>query len=195
MVDLLHLPLADLVGRAADPAAGQRRLERRRQVEGVGEEVIAQQDRRLVSPLGVDRRGMAADHRLVEHVVVNQRRRVDHLDHRCQDRMALRDRPARPPRQQQQGWPQPLPLIVAAVIDQLLHERESAPKLVLEDPFGLCELGADRPEQVASVRRVFPASSTGRLAIPVPPLDSTFEPLTPQRSLKSGRCRVPRFHA
>ena len=84
---LLHLALADEVGRAADPAAGERRFERGGQVEGVGEEVVAQQDGRLVAPLGVDRRGVAADHGLVEDVVVDERGRVDHLDDRRQHRV------------------------------------------------------------------------------------------------------------
>ncbi len=90
MMDLLHLPLADQVGRPADPAAGQGRFERGGQVEGVGEEIVAQQDGRLVAPLGVDRGGVAADHRLIEDVVVHERRRVDHLDDRRQHRVRAR---------------------------------------------------------------------------------------------------------
>ena len=80
----------------ADPAAGQGRLQRGGQVEGVGEQVVAHQDGRLVAPLGVDRRGVAADHRLVEDVVVDERRGVDHLDDRRQDRVVGPDRRRRP---------------------------------------------------------------------------------------------------
>ncbi len=94
MVNLLHLALADFVGGVADPATGLSRLERGGQVEGVGEEVIAQQYGRLVTPLGIDRRGMATDHGLVEDIVVNESRRVDHLDDRSQDGMGLAERAA-----------------------------------------------------------------------------------------------------
>src|SRR5271157_6429760 len=34
------------------------------------------------------------------------------------------------------------------MIDELLNESELTPKLVLENTFGLCELGSDRSEQV-----------------------------------------------
>ena len=93
MVDLLHLPFADLVGRVADPAAGPGRFERGRQVEGMGKEIVAQQHRRLVAPLGVDGGGMPPDHRLIENVVVHERRRVDHLDDRRQNGMSAESDP------------------------------------------------------------------------------------------------------
>ncbi len=87
---------------------------------------------------------------------------------------ALGDRAAGPPRQEDQRRPQPLAVIVGAVIDELLHEREPASQLVLEDPLGLGELGAIGRNRSVSVRRAFSTSSAGRLAIPDPPSDSTF---------------------
>ena len=70
-MDLMHLSLADPVRRAADPAARQSRIERGRQVECVGKKVISEQDSRLVSPFGVDRGGVAADHRLIKNIIMN----------------------------------------------------------------------------------------------------------------------------
>ena len=140
VVDLLHLPLADLVGRVADPSAGAGGVERGRQVEGVGEEVVAQQDGGLVAPLGVDRGGVPADHRLVEDVVVHQGRGVDHLDDRREHAVRRRQAPAGAAREQHQGRPQSLPLEVGAVVDQVLHERETAAQLLLEDPLGIGQL-------------------------------------------------------
>ncbi len=96
MVDLLHFPLADLVGRVADPAAGAGRVERGGQVEGVGEEIVAQQDGRLVAPLGIDGGGMPPDHGLIEHVVMHERGRVDHLHDGRQHGVGLGERAARP---------------------------------------------------------------------------------------------------
>ena len=94
-------------------------------MEGVGEQVIAQQDGRLVPPLGVDRRGVAADERLVEDVVVDQRRRVDHLDHRGQDRMGGSIAAAGLAGQEDEGRAEPFPLEVGAVVDQVLDERRT----------------------------------------------------------------------
>ena len=113
-------------------------------MEGVGEEVVAQQDGGLVAPLGVDRGGVAADQCLVEDVVVDERGRVDHLDDRRQDRVRGGERAARLAGKQQKRRPQPLAAEVGGVIDELLHEREPAPQLGREDPLGLGQLGGDR---------------------------------------------------
>ena len=61
VIDLEHLPFADHVGGAADPAAGQRRLEGRGEVKGMCEQIVTQQNRRLVAPLGVDRYRVSAE--------------------------------------------------------------------------------------------------------------------------------------
>ncbi len=90
MMHLLHLTLAHPVGRRADPAAGKRRFQRRREMKRMREEIVAQEHGRLVAPLGVDRRCMPADHRFVEHVVVHERGGVNHLDHRREHGVVLR---------------------------------------------------------------------------------------------------------
>src|SRR5208283_350924 len=62
--------------------------------------------------------------------------------------MRAGDRAACPRRQEQQGWTQSLALIVTAMINELLNERELTPKLMPENTFGLCEFASDRSEQV-----------------------------------------------
>src|SRR5271157_866449 len=106
------------------------------------------------------------------------------------------DRAACPRRQEQQGWTQSLALIVTAMINELLNERELTPKLMPENTFGLCELASDRSEQVCKCAPSVLNFERGSTRHTRSPLQiPTFEPLTPQRSGKSGRCRVPRFHA
>jgi hypothetical protein len=92
---------------------------------------------------------MTPNHRLIENIVVYQGRGVNHLDDRRQNRMSGCHRAARPSRQEQKRGAQPLPLVIATVIDQTLHKRESAAKLVLENSLGVCKLGTDRCEQVS----------------------------------------------
>ena len=160
MVDLLHFALADLVGRVADPAAGPCRVERRGQVEGVGEEIVTEQDRRLVAPLGVDGGGMAADHGLIEDVVVHERRRVDHLDDGRQNGMCIRQTDRTPcPKSRTRAGRSRFPSKVGAVVDQLLHERESAAQLVLKDPLGLGQLRRDGAYRSTTDCAGFPPTS------------------------------------
>ena len=46
--------------------------------------------------------------------------------------------------QQHEGRAEPLAAEVGAVVDEVLHEREPAPQLGLEDPLGLGQVGGDR---------------------------------------------------
>ena len=73
----------------------------------MSKEIIAQQDRRLVTPFGIDGRGMAPDHRFVEDVVVHERRRVDHFNDGRQNGMSVGERAARLSREKDQRRPQP----------------------------------------------------------------------------------------
>ena len=101
-VDLPQLAGADDVGRAADRLAGERRLQRAGQVEGVREQEVADQHAGFVVAAGVDRFAMPAQAGFVQHVVVHQRGGVDHFDHGGQHDVVARDlagglgRPAAP---------------------------------------------------------------------------------------------------
>ena len=59
------------------------------QLERAREQEVAHQDRRLVAPKRVGRRGAAAQTALVDHVVVQQRRGMDQLDARGEPDMAF----------------------------------------------------------------------------------------------------------
>ena len=168
------------------------------------EEIVAQQDGRLVAPFGIDRGGMPADHGLVEDVVVHQRGRVDHLDDRRQHGVILGQRAARLPREQHERRPQPLALKIGTVVDQMLHERESAAELVLKDPLGRGQLRRDRlverrqaapgfAELRAAVVTTSEISPTVSRMSRLPPCDSvrsrTLEPATDGASRSPKRPR------
>ena len=67
-------------------------------MEGVREQVVAQQHGRLIPPLGIDRGRMPADQRLVEDIVMNEGRGVDHLDDRREHRVRRAQARRRPGR-------------------------------------------------------------------------------------------------
>ena len=68
---------------------------------------------------------------------------MDHLDDGRQNRMSIRERAARFPREQHESRPQSFATIVSAMVDELLHERESAPKLIVENALGFCQFRRD----------------------------------------------------
>jgi len=74
---------------------------------------------------------------------------VDHLDDGCQYGMSTRDRSAGTAGKEQERWPQPFPLVIAAVVDQILHEREKTPELVLEDLFSFCKFFPNWSEELS----------------------------------------------
>ena len=122
----------------------------------MSKKIVAQQDRRLVTPLGVDGRRMTSDHRLIKNVIVHERRRVDHLDDRRQDGMSLRDQAARFSGKENESRAQPFASIVGAMIDELLHERESTPQLMLKNALSLGKVRRDGSVQRRQSAAVFP---------------------------------------
>ena len=69
-----------------------------RHLERLHVEPVARQHAHVVAPARVGARAAAARLRAVDHVVVDQRRAVDHLHHRAQpDRALRRDSPPPPP--------------------------------------------------------------------------------------------------
>ncbi len=79
---LEHLALADDRGDLPDAQGDGLVFERAAQVEGLGDEIVPQHHGRLVAAAFVDGVTAAAEVGLVEHIVVNEGRHVDHLDHR-----------------------------------------------------------------------------------------------------------------
>ena len=122
---LTQFALANAVGGRADHPAGADIVQRAGEMEGVREQIIAEQHAGLHAPDGVDRGHPATYAGIVEHVVVDQRGRVDHLDHGPQDVMRRRHSAAGAGGQQQQHRPQPFAAIVLDVIDDLGHARRA----------------------------------------------------------------------
>ena len=113
----------------------------------MGKQIVAHQDGRLVAPLGIHGRGVAADHRLVEDVVVDQRRRVDHLDDRREDRVVGLDLgpEALAVRKHEGRGGAVLPWKSAQWSTRMLDEREDDwPARRRRLRFGLDEVGGDR---------------------------------------------------
>ena len=96
---------------------------------------------------------MPADRGLVENVVVDQRGRVDHLDHRRQRQVLGPDAAASLGRQQHQGRPKPLPAQTKAVLGQPVDKGVVAGKLLPQQPLDRFKLLGDRRIQGAESLR------------------------------------------
>ena len=81
-MELNQLAFAERIGHPADSLGQIRVADRRRQMEGVRDEVVAQHHRRLVVIQPIDRLAASSLVRFVKDVVMNQRGHVDHLEHR-----------------------------------------------------------------------------------------------------------------
>src|SRR6202022_4450146 len=88
---LRHLPFADDVGGAADHPAGGRVAKTARQVKRVREQIVPEKNAGFVGPAGIDGGHVTARRRFVEHVVVDKRGRVNHLDDGGENEVRLFD--------------------------------------------------------------------------------------------------------
>ena len=140
---LAELAVADDVGRAADEAAGERALERAGEVEGVGEEEVAQEDAGFVVPAGVDGIDVAADGGFVEDVVVDERGGVDHFDDRGERDVVVAECADRLAGQQQQGRAEAFAGQPNAVANDGVGLGVVAVELFLEAGVDAAELGLD----------------------------------------------------
>ena len=105
-------------------AAGELRVEAGAQVVAVADQVVAEQHGRLVAAEVVDRRALAAQLGLVQHVVVHERGHVDHLDDGRDRRRARRSaRRTALPASSTQRRPEHLPAEAADVLDQRVDAR------------------------------------------------------------------------
>ena len=90
---------------------------------------VAREHAHVVAPARVRARAAAARFRAVDHVVVDQRRAVDHLDHRAEVDRAFAAIARRARAQQQQRRPQPLSAALAQVARNLRHRLDRAAAL------------------------------------------------------------------
>jgi len=144
IVDLAEFTLAHRLARLADSPASERVVQGAGHANRKGKQIVAQQNTRFVVPTGVDRVQVPPQSRLVQHVVMDERGRMNHLDHRSQSRVFRRQIPAGSPRKQHQRRAKPLPPQSKTVLRQPIDERALAVQLPAHDPLGLFEWLADR---------------------------------------------------
>ena len=173
-------------------ATGKHVVQRTRQAEGPGEKIIAQEHAGFVVPTGIDRVEMAAHGRLVQHVVVDQRGRVDHLHGRRQEDVVRAKTAAGQPAKQHQGRPQPLAAKAKSVLHQVVDERIPASQDLPEDFFDLVKppwMGAYNAGRVWGILTRSSAASfmnTFLLAIWLP-AGGIIVPLDCNRSVKCNK--------
>ena len=155
---LAQLAVADDVGGPADRAAGVGALERAGEVEGVREQEVAQQDAGLVVPAGVDRVFVAADGGFVEHIVVDERRGVDHFDHGGERDVFVAQRTDGLAGQQEQGGAESFAGEADAVADDFVGLGVVAVQLVGQPGVDAAQLAADASRRA---RRGFAAGRRG----------------------------------
>ena len=112
------------------------------ELEGLGVEMVADEDRRVVSPARVGRRPSAPQRRLIDDVVVDERRRVEQLDHGRQPHRPLAPRAREPRRQEEQDRAQTLAAGAGNVAAHLLDEADRRIELATDLCFDRFEVGA-----------------------------------------------------
>ena len=120
-----------------------------REQEPARQEVVAQEHAHLVLPQRVHRRHAAPRVGLVDHVVVDERRRVEELDERGRPVRPLGDPAAELGREEHEGRPDLLPLPLQEVPDDGVEQPDARPHRVAEPAAEHAEvLGDRRPERV-----------------------------------------------
>ena len=151
---LAKLPLAHDPRGIADRARYVDIGKRRGHANRSGEEVIAQEHARLVAPSGIDRLQMAAEIRLVQHVVVDQRRRVDQLQDRRRHEVIAIQAAGGQSGQEHQGRAEPLSAELEAVLRQSIDERKTAADFSPQEVLHLVQFLANgRVHKTQSLRR------------------------------------------
>ncbi len=163
---LEDLPLADLGGDLGEVAGGEPVREGGAEGEGPGEEEVPEEHRPLVPVERVAGGDLAAEHRLVQHVVMHEGRRVDHLHHhghRYELRVPLARAAAR---EEDEGGAEALPREALGVGHHLRHERMGGAALLPEERLHGTEIVLHRGEGVGELdgrnRRPVHGSSKAR---------------------------------
>ena len=100
---------------------------------------------------------------MVEHVIVNERGRVDHLHDRRQHQVFAADRADGLGGQQHQGRPQPLAPQSKTVADELIHAGIVAPQFGAKNLLGLGHFLGDRIVEVGEKTFWLPETSANWL--------------------------------
>ena len=139
-----ELPLGHLERRVAEALDDLDLAVREGHLHRLGVDPVAQQHRQVVPPEVVERGLAAAQRGVVDDVVVDQRRRVDELDHRGVGDLLLALVPQEARGEQQQGRPHPLAAALGDVVARLVDERHVRVEVMAEDGLGGHELGRPR---------------------------------------------------
>ena len=121
-------------------------------------EVIAEQHGQLVAPAPVHARPSAAELGVVDDVVVDERRRVDELDHGAVTHVAVTLVPEHVRAQEEQRGPDALAAALDEVVPDERDRRDAGPGPLDEDRLDVPELRLDRgerPEQPLAVLALF----------------------------------------
>ena len=144
VVYLLKLTLADCVRRLPDEARRVLGVERTAKMESVADEVVAEQNGRLVAGPPADGGVATADVGFVQDVVVHECGHVHQLDHGRQRMVLLRDLPARPGGQQQQPRAKHLAPILPDVRAEFVDHGQVGEQLVVENLADFLQIVSDR---------------------------------------------------
>ena len=132
-------------------------------MKGIGDEIVAKHDGRLVSAQVIERDHAPANLSFVQHVVMDEGGQVDQLDDGGDDAMLVREARAVPrrltrrqAREQHKHGPQPFALILLDMLTQGIDGREITGELALKDQRHLLQLlvehGCDRERDVCEVQ-------------------------------------------
>ncbi len=111
-------------------------------------QIVAEQDRDVVAPARVHGQTAAAQVRVVDDVVVDERRRVDEFDHRRVENRAIAVVAAQARRHQQHGRTDALAAARPDVLPDLRNQLDLRLHVPREFPIDLLEIGADRLEDL-----------------------------------------------
>ena len=123
LLDLEHLTLAHLCRHLAHQAQHLRRHGVHGELERVRIQVIGDEDRHIVAPLRVDGGHSAAQRRLVDHIVVQQRGGVNQLERRRHPGVVLPRVPEGAAGKDREHRAQALALRRADILPHLDHQR------------------------------------------------------------------------
>ena len=112
----------------------------------VREQVVAQQDARLGTPLGIYGCTMSPHQSLIQHVVVHEGSGVDHFDDGSQDEMGVSHTADGSSNEQQQSRAQPLPLESCHVFHQRVDEWIATLQLIAQYIIDAGQIIGDRSQ-------------------------------------------------
>jgi hypothetical protein len=148
-----ELPLGHLERRVAQPLDHVHLAVRQGHLHGLGVDPVPQEHRQVVPPEVIERRLPPPERGVIDDVVVDQRRRVDELDHRGVGDLLLAVVPEQAGGQQQQGGAHPLAAPLGDVAAGLLDEGHVRAEVMTEDRLGGDQLVRHQVDEAGGLGR------------------------------------------